>query len=137
MFAREFMHLRLTLGVYTRSEGYCTWSVRVCVCLSVPTNLLPQATRRPNSNTSGLALRGHCFKRGGFPKTVSFKSYGYRGRRLVRGEKIDRRWTAVRRHAEIDKCMRRAHRSFPFYFKVKACGVSFTHKLTCILTALF
>ena len=47
-----------------RSEGYCSWSVCVCVCLSVPANLQSQAIRQPNSNTKcyvDIVLNGAFF----------------------------------------------------------------------------
>ena len=49
--------------------------VCVSVCLSVPANLAPQA------KAAKQRYRGHCFKRGFFPKTASFKSYGVKHQR--------------------------------------------------------
>ena len=62
----------------------CVCCVCVCVCLSVcvsvPANLAPQATRQQYSDTSGLGATW-TWLRGVFPKTASFKSYSAKHQR--------------------------------------------------------
>ena len=65
-----------------RSEGYGTWFVSVCVCLSV--RLLPRfqrlrATTQRNSDTNGFIAKLASFC--DFRITTAFRSYGVKSKR--------------------------------------------------------
>ena len=80
---RHIISVPLTRWVGFNPLRACTARVTV-VCLSVPANLQPQATRWPSSDIyqwPQCYIRGHCFKLGIFPKATSLKNYGVKHER--------------------------------------------------------
>ena len=58
-----------------RSEGYSSWSVCVCVCLSVKSHLTYGASVRPENTVTHSAGNEGQKICGDLPETTAFKSY--------------------------------------------------------------